>query len=385
VTLDNGLEHLANGTADIIMQEPTPTVERDVFEDTNSMGFSYSIPYLFDGLKFAGLPFATACADDDIKTFFECSDIRICSIQGLSYHEFLARRVPGRNILSVPDLQEAYMAFTRGDCNVMAIQGITTGEPVIRAFGYEGEYTVGRNLFTRDGLSMAVLDDDDSEWIDFVNSVLLALFAAEEKGIAKASNEAFVPQSLFGSGEEYKDMFQNALAASGNYGEIYATYWEPVVPRATSWNRLNNGTSGLIKARALESTLHRGPGPVEGGSLERILRRGLLRCAVRPNRTGFAFYDPEISSLRGMDVDYCYALAASLFNGEYGFVDLVEVLDETDGFKKLAQDKVDVFAGATWTAQNDFREPRTGIGYALTAPYFYRPEGYGDDDRYATK
>jgi len=86
-----------------------------------------------------------------------------------------------------------------------------------------------------------------------------------------------------------------------------------------------------------------------------------------------------------MDVDYCYALAASLFNGEYGFVDLVEVLDETDGFKKLAQDKVDVFAGATWTAQNDFREPRTGIGYALTAPYFYRPEGYGDDDRYATK
>ena len=79
----------------------------------------------------------------------------------------------------------------------------------------------------------------------------------------------------------------------------------------------------------------------------------------------------------GMDVDYCIALAGSLFGGSEGSLEFVSLDSQSDGFRKLADGEVDVFAGGTWNLANDINEPTTGLGFSFSQPYFY---GFSDDE-----
>lgn len=115
-----------------------------------------------------------------------------------------------------------------------------------------------------------------------------------------------------------------------------------------------------------------------------ILLRKQIRCGVRLGRRGFALKSVNNMTAssndiyRGMEIDYCVALAASMFRGgtkrDVLFVDLS---DQTDGFQQLASGEIDVFAGATWTLENDVREPSTQLGFSFSPPYFY---GYSEGE-----
>jgi len=75
-----------------------------------------------------------------------------------------------------------------------------------------------------------VTRDDDPEFSNFVNAVVMSLFVAEQRNITKATASFSFPET-FAFGDGHKDMFKHAVSAEGNYGELYTEYMAPFMPR----------------------------------------------------------------------------------------------------------------------------------------------------------
>lgn len=332
-------------------------------------------------MRFAGVPEYVECADNDMKNFFECREIMVCVVGGTSYQQILASRLPRRQIVIVDGWQTLYGGLRDGVCNVIAAEGVSLGERNVRAFGYTGNYSVGNSFFSKIPLAIATRDDDP-EWSDFVGSVVHAIFVAEYHGITQETShltsEAFISgASLFG--DAYENMFEDVISVVGNFAEMYERHAESAMARRGGLTLINNGSTGLLFSNPFGFLENEGPGPTEGGTMESIVQRGKLHCGVRTGRPGFA----EIHELpggngnlnaTGFDVDFCRALATSLFSGSVDQVDFIELKSEASGFIALAEGYVDVLAGGRWTLQNDVMEPATGQGYSFSQPYFYGAE-----------
>lgn len=255
-------------------------------------------------------------------------------------------------------------------------------EATIREAGYSGEYTVSDGFFSKEPVAI-VTRPDGAEWSDFVNAIVMSLLVAEQEGIAQETALESMPTThLFG--DDYKDMFKNAVAYAGNFGQIYNHLLQEGVPRA-SLNWINNGTTGLLYAHPLgDFEVDRGDVPLSEG-MNRILEEGVVRCGIRcEDRAGFCKRVGEEGYV-GMEVDYCRAISASLFGGSTTNVEYVELTSQQDGYQKLNEGTIDVFLGATWTLETDVREPTTGVGFAFTKPYFYGYSAEEDNLAIATR
>jgi hypothetical protein len=84
------------------------------------------------------------------------------------------------------------------------------------------------------------------------------------------------------------------------------------------------------------------PGPIVNGTLETISNRGLLRCGIIANRTGFAKFNSSSESIL--------------------FVDHSTL---QDGYVSLGTNMVDVLAGGTFSMESDIRERTRGDGSVL--------------------
>lgn len=342
---------------------------------------------MYDGLRFAGVPRLVECADDDMKNFFECRDLMVCVVGGSSYHYVLSQRLPKRQIKVVDGWQTMYGGLRDGLCNLIAAEGVSLGVNNVRAFGYTGNYTVGRSLYSKIPLSM-VTRSNSPEWTDFINTIINVVLAAERAGITQKTSQLASDLLISGEplfGEEYANMFVDVLDTIGNYAELFDRHAASTVPRE-GLSLMNNRSTGLLFSHPFGLINHEGPGPTSGGTLAAILERGKLRCAIRPNRPGFAqdssssASEPlsKISSITGLDADFCRALATSVFSGSVDGIDFFEASSERDAFELLAGGHVDVAAGMHWTVQNDVNEPTTGQGFSFSQPYFYGSESQSD-------
>ena len=135
-------------------------------------------------------------------------------------------------------------------------------------------------------------------------------------------------------------------------------------------NMFNDGSTGLLASPPLGfvGQQQHTQGPIEGGILEAVSKRGFLHCGIRGDRPGFAKYQEELSHWEGMDVEFCRLLAAALFDGDFTSV-VFEDVSGRDGFELLHQGSLDVLAGVVWTLQKDMN------GSSFTRPYFYGPVG----------
>lgn len=102
-------------------------------------------------------------------------------------------------------------------------------------------------------------------------------------------------------------MFINALGAVGNYGEVYARHLELHVPRQ-GFNLVNtNVVSGLVYSHLqtppFSEMQQEGPGPIQGGTLERIVSQQKLRCGIT-SRAGFGQLDQNTQDWTGLDADF---------------------------------------------------------------------------------
>ncbi|CAB9517475.1 extracellular solute-binding protein [Seminavis robusta] len=373
VTASDKHEMLLNGTIDVIVTKAFLSMENDLAEPTTGEGFSYSTSFISSGNGFCGLPHNVECAENGINTIGNCSDTVMCVLKGSAFRDDLERVVPQGRLLPKENPRELLLSFIAGSCNVVASETFKVFEMVLRPAGYQGEFATGTREATRELWAMATREDD-TEWANFVNTVILGLVAAEERGITKETADDMGEVHLFG-GEplQYSRMLINAVKAVGNLGNLYDKSIGWILPRLQI-NHVNNGTTGLLFSSEFGDEVITGPGPREGGVLETVLQRGSLRCGVRPDRPGFATFDVTTTTAwKGFGVDYCVALASSLFQGRPNSVEFVNVISASEGFEALQGRRVDVLAGSVWTIQNNMREPTTQQSYSFTKPYFYGP------------
>ena len=213
--------------------------------------------------------------------------------------------------------------------------------------------------------------------------MLHALISAEALNITQETAQTFNKTKLFGP--EYEDMFIDAIAAVGNYGEMYERNYGGTLPRSR-YNMINTGDSGLIVSDPLgtilvdEESLHVEdlPIPIPNGTMEAVINRGYLLCGVIlrvdnfDERPGFAQYNRTTQEWSGLDVDYCRGLAASV-SGVWQPIDtaFVDLSDKRTRYVSLANKTVDVLAGDRVSLTTDVREPTTGKGFSFGTPYFY--------------
>lgn len=346
-------------------------MQQDIFERDVGEGIAYSIPYLYGGFGFAGIPEFVDCAEDSLAISGNCTQMKICIDSNTHCLDKLLVKIPQSQVLVVDSSEAMFSQFLTGNCNVIASESASMAERILRIGGYALPLAVGKKEFAP--LMFSVITRDlDPECGDFVNAILMALLAAEQSGITKATAENIGKTALFG--EEHESMFIDAVKSFGSFGDLYTFPMDRV-----GRNLVNNGTTGMLVSPPLGVLEHvhpDPPGPLSGGKIDSILHRGFLRCGVRGDRPGFAVFNSENTDWVGLEIDFCKALAASLFEGEFQnieFVDVTVVNETFNGFVMLHADDIDVYAGAVWTLENDMREKATQVGYSFSEPYFYSP------------
>ncbi len=111
------------------------------------------------------------------------------------------------------------------------------------------------------------------------------------------------------------------------------------------------------------------PAVSSGGSrLQTVLDRGELVCGVEGNIPGFSFVD-ESGTYSGLDVDFCKAVAAALFDDPEAIQ--YRNLDSTERFTALSGGEVDMLSrNTTWTISRD-----TSVGLEFAPTTFYDGQG----------
>lgn len=209
---------LQDDKVDVVMRS-THTLERDVFVETVRTGFEFSPVYFYDGLIFGGVPpYVTTCAEQVNTTGAVCDSLRICAVAGTTHLDLVRTQFSDRHIRPRPNLESLYSGLADETCNVVAWELNGVAENIVRLNGYQGLYETGTKYFSREPLAV-VTREGDLKWTDFVFWIIQALLSAEEKGITQATAGEFQTTELFGP--EFENMFQNVIAAVGNYGEMY--------------------------------------------------------------------------------------------------------------------------------------------------------------------
>ncbi|KAL7573956.1 hypothetical protein ACA910_001965 [Epithemia clementina (nom. ined.)] len=380
----------------------THTMERDVYEPTTRQGFAFSSPYVWENLVLGGTADHVACAEAlDFTSVPNCAATVICVTQGTTHERILSQTfgIPADHLVSIPDdsvngfLQKTTTGETAANtqsCNVVAGERGFINPLSLQARGYNiADYTLGTRLFSKEPIAL-VTRQGDPTWSDFVEWTLQALIYAEEQAITKTSAKSLLGATTVfdtnttdrnsplaaANGTALSGMFQNAVAARGNYGEIYNFNLESFMPRA-GLNSLNLGDSPIMYAFPFGSLMQDDPNinvppelEVQSPTVRAIKARGFLNCGIS-SRMGFANFDRVNKTWSGFDVDLCRALSAALFDGVDTRVVFTD-LPAAQRFPVLVQQRVDVLARlTTLTLSRDVQEPQTAVGLSFAAPYVY--------------
>ena len=126
--------------------------------------------------------------------------------------------------------------------------------------------------------------------------------------------------------------------------------------------------SVVIRA-ALAAVLGIAASAASAQTLNTVKQRGVLNCGSNGTLAGFGLPDSQ-GRWSGLDVDFCKALAAAIFNdaGKVKFVPLTA----KDRFTALQSGEVDVLArNTTWTSSRD-----TSLGLNFTGVNYYDGQGF---------
>ena len=300
-----------------------------------------------------------------------CKDLLICVVESTTWFDTTKNLFSSENIVLVKDVEAEFNGLKADLCNVIAGERYVISERMARKAGFEGEYKLGTNLHSKEPLAL-VTREDDIIWSRFVSWVFEALLQAEESGITKNTAHKLAATNAFG--EQFKNMFKNAVAANGNYGEIYLQYFEKVAER-NGLNMINKGNTSLIYSMPFGKTNTQGPGPILDGTVQRILKRGFLNCGVIKS-IGFAVTDTDTLRWKGFDIDICRGISAALFNGSPDAN--IFPVSTSNRFKALTSGDVDILSAVTThTLQREVKEPATGLPFDFSPAYFYDGLGFG--------
>ena len=237
---------LASGQIDVLIRTTTITASRDA-----DLAVDFAQTTFYTGQGFA------VHASSDINSTADMNGATICVQTGTTTEQNLADHFTDLGYSytplggTSPEIQEA---FLQRRCDVFTADQSDLASRVSN-FDNPADYRVLGQIISKEPLAPGVRDND-SEWKDVVNWVVHGLIAAEEIGITSANvaaNAANPPNTtvarLLGVAYEGADVADlgfgvdpqfiwRAIAAVGNYGEIYARTVGDNIPRDCTLNAL---------------------------------------------------------------------------------------------------------------------------------------------------
>ena len=248
LTAAERFESLARGEIDVLIRNTTWTLSRDA--DLNA---TFATTTFYDG---QGMMVRVADGFDSID---DLDGTTICVLQGTTTELNLADRFASLSYtpLTFEENGPLEAAFTAEAC-----QGWTSDQSQLAARrsaypeddGGPESLVIFPEVFSKEPLG-PVTRDDDSQWSDIVNWVVIGMITADEKGITSANLADFVADPgevetarLLGLSFEDGEIFdsnlgidpgfmQAVIAQVGNYGELYETHIDPLgLPREGSSN-----------------------------------------------------------------------------------------------------------------------------------------------------
>ena len=149
---------------------------------------------------------------------------------------------------------------------------------------------------------------------------------------------------------------------------IYEKHMAPYIPRGDA-NQINVGNTGAMYATPFGDLQPEVLPETSSVTVDEIRRRGHLKCGIT-QASIFAEFDAATGSWRGLDVSFCQAIAAAIFDGVVHV--RYTVLNPSDRFVALDAGDVDVLARvSTITMERDVLEPTTGKGFTFSPPNFH--------------
>ncbi|WP_254437468.1 amino acid ABC transporter substrate-binding protein [Ruegeria arenilitoris] len=218
---------LASGEIDVLARNTTWTFSRDVDLKFEFVGVNY-----YDGQGFM-VPKALG-----VSSAKELDGATVCIQTGTTTELNLADFFRSNNIsyepVPIETNAEAQQQYLAGACDVYTTDA--SGLAATRAtFEYPGDHVLLPEIISKEPLGPMVRHGDD-EWGDVVRWTLNALISAEELGVTSANVEAMAAGSdnpevnrLLGNEGDLGELLGldpnwalRAIAAGGNYGEIFA-------------------------------------------------------------------------------------------------------------------------------------------------------------------
>ena len=238
---------LNDGEIDVLIRTTTITASRD-----RELGVDFAQATFYTGQGFA------VRKDAGYDTTADMGDATICVQTGTTTEQNVADHFTDIGLEYDPkgglstDVAEAFFA---GRCDVLTADASDLASR-IAVREDSGDYKILPQIISKEPLAPGVRDND-SEWKDVVNWVVHGLIAAEEMGITQA-NVGSLSANPTGTGVarllgvSYEggevaalgfdrvdaQFIQRAIAAVGNYGEIYDRTIGENIPRDCTLNAL---------------------------------------------------------------------------------------------------------------------------------------------------
>jgi general L-amino acid transport system substrate-binding protein len=237
LTAEARLTAVQTGQVDVLIRNTTWTSSRDA-----GSGLSFAVTTFYDG---QGMMVREA---DGFTSVDDLADATICTLQGTTTELNLADRLPNSEALGFEDNDTLQQAFIEERCD-----GWTSDKSQLasRRFIFPEEaggpesLVILEETFSKEPLGPLTIDND-SQWYDVVNWVVIGTILAEEAGVDSSNVSAMAaePPSVdvarllgvpFEGGEVFDPglgidptYMQGVLAAVGNYGEIYDRNITPI-------------------------------------------------------------------------------------------------------------------------------------------------------------
>ena len=258
-------ELLNDGQIDVLIRTTTITASRD-----RELGVDFAQTTFYTGQAFA------VRTDSGINSTADMGDATICVQTGTTTEQNVADHFTDIGLVYDPQgglSQDVADAFFSGRCDVLTADASDLASR-IAVRDDRNDYKILDQIISKEPLAPGVRDYD-SEWKDVVNWVVHGLIFAEEEGITQGNVAALAANppnttiarllgvsyeggevSTLGFDSVGAQFIQRALAAVGNYGEIYARTIGDYIPRACSLNALAiddsvacpAGTGGILYA-----------------------------------------------------------------------------------------------------------------------------------------
>ena len=389
VTTSNWFQLLSNKSVDVLTGAVTQTMGRDVYDFSSQAGYTFSTPFFYSGLAFAGVPEFVDCAEALDGFLGICRDLVICAGVGTTHETLLQSLLPGVEIVdgNFNSMITVFEHMVRGTCNVYASEPIFILEEEFIRNGYDGPFRRGDRIFSKDPLAL-VTRQDDSEWSGLIDFIVNIFFTAEALNITKNNAQELGYLMLEGEDLEMASVAVAIVSEFGNYGDLYEKHLESLLPRQGLNSLSIDGGMGLLYPFPYGMLTAKGPDPIANGTLEAILQRGSLRCGLIP-QPGLAEQNVSDGTWSGLAVEFCHALSAAIFSVDDAATELMDVSSKTideeatfsrifNNYSLLAAGDVDVVAGARITLQARYREPLTNQGYSFSPPFYYENHSAGN-------